>query len=139
MAFTPFSAKNSPVRSGAGATVLTAKKWVVDDKVDELDVSNFEAAGFYDFIPGLKMARITIDFDIDGQANPWDATPSWKKGTTGTLLKCYHNSVTGPYWSFPSYLVVSGPTTADVKQAAQSQVVIVAKGAYVEPTGTLAS
>lgn len=133
-----YSAKNAKIRIGAGAVTFASKKWVGDDKVDELDTSNFETAGFTDRIAGLADIVLTIDMDIDG-ANPWDGAVNLRKGTILTNVRAYLNDLTGPYFSLPVAIVLSGPVTHDVKQTGQMQVVIKNKGTWSYPTGTIAA
>lgn len=140
MAFTPFSAKNAKVRIGAGAATVTAKAWNVEPDADELDVSNFEGAGYSDVIAGLINARITIELDLDGQAgaNIWDTPPTLRPGTTLSTVRLYVNDTTGPSWLFSSALVLASPNNMNVKEAAKATIRLRAKGSFSYPTGTMA-
>jgi hypothetical protein len=137
-----FSAKNAKVRSGAGASTVTSKKWNVDFDADELEVSNFEGAGFSDTITGLKRATITIDLDLDGAAattNPWDTTSfNWNPGNDITNLRCYLNDTTGPSWLFPIARCVKASNPMDVKQQGMATFVFKNRGTFTAPSGAIA-
>jgi len=136
MAFTPFSAKNAKVR--LNGNTFTAKSWTVEATADEIDVSNFEGNGFSDAIGGLKNATITVEYDFDGQSNPFDAPITLAPGQTGTNVRLYLNGTTGPYWSFPSVLVTATPNSANVKEALKGTIRMRNKGTYTAPTGAAA-
>ncbi len=141
MAFAPLSAKSAKVRIGAGPTTITAKKWTVAMKVDELDTSNFEGNGYTDRIAGLKDATITIEFDIDTDAagtNPWDAAGyNFTPGTVLATVKLYLNDTTGPFWLFTSAIILDFNNPTDVKEALKGTVTMKNKGTITPPTGDI--
>lgn len=134
-----FSAKNAKVR--IGAIVLTAKKWDVKMSVGDIDVTNFEGAGYSDVIAGIKSAQVTIEVDIDGALNPFDTAPSpaMTPGTTLSTVKLYLNDTTAGFWSFPSCLVMDCSNPMDVKAGATCTFTLKNKGTFSAPTGTLAT
>jgi hypothetical protein len=135
MAFTPFASTAAAVR--LNGVTLTAKQWTVEESVDELDTSNFEGGGYSDRIAGLKTARVTIEIDLDGQANPWDLNAY--SGSTLTNVFLYLNTTAGPKWQFPSFLVLAGTNPSDVKSNGKLTIRGANKGTYTKPTGVIAS
>jgi hypothetical protein len=133
---TPVSAKNAKIRSGAGATTITAKKWTVRMEADELDTSNFEGAGFKDRITGLIGCDVTVELDLDAAVNYFEATPGWVPGTTVATLKLYLNDTSGSFWDFPSVRFISCDVSADVKGLLTASYSFKTKGTFTDPTGT---
>ncbi len=139
-----FSAKNAKVRSGSGVATVTAKKWSVDVDADEIEVSNFEAAGFSDTITGLLRASITIELDLDGASgkNPWDSANTnvyWRPGQDVTSLTLYFNDTSGPSWIFPSARVTKSSNPMDVKQSGQATFMLKNRGTFTFPAGAFGS
>jgi hypothetical protein len=131
MAFTPLSAKNAKCR--VGAYVLTAKKWSVKPHGDEYEISNFEGAGFGDFIGCLAYCDFSIDGDWDSASDPFGNPPNITVTQVITAVKLYTNDLASPFWSFPSALVVDTPMDADVKTALTISISCKAKGSFVYP------
>lgn len=136
MAFTAYSAKNAKIRYGVGIATLTAKKWTATPKVDKIDITNFEAAGFFKPLAGIHYLDITIELDIDGQSNPYDA--GFSEGATVASVKLYLNDTTGPYWDVPLFFVESTTSPHDVKQSGQMTITGCASGTFTDPTGVIA-
>ena len=127
-----FSAKNAKVR--IGANTLTAKQWTVTPEADELDTTNFEGAGFYEWITGIKKITITIDFDIDAAQNNYSVL-GLTAGATVSTLKLYWQNDSGPYWDVPTSRVKTAPNPMNVKEAGKCSVTLIGSGTFTAPTG----
>lgn len=134
MAFTPYSAKNAKVRFN-GST-LYAKKWSVEMDGGNIDISNFEGAGYSDCIAGLADCTVTVDFDHDSTADMFNAPLYLSPGTVGTAARLYLSDTTSPYWSFPSFLVLPLTMGADSPKAAVTgSLKFKNKGTFSPPSG----
>jgi hypothetical protein len=131
MAFTPVSAKNAKVR--IGATVYTARRWNVNPTAEELDITNFEGAGFADRISGIVDAEITVDADWDSAASNFANPPNIVTGQTLLNVKLFLNDTTGAFWNFPSVLVTTTPVTAEVRGKVEVSFTAKSKGIFTYP------
>ncbi len=135
MAGIPKSAKNASVR--IGATVHYATEWTVNPTADELETSNFEGGGFGDETTGLTRCEISCKGWLDCSANPYDAPLSLTPGTVLTNLKFYLNTVAGPFWLFPSAVVLTSPMSGvQVTGLLPFEFTAKAKGTFTAPTGS---
>ena len=150
MAFTPLSAKNAKVFIGNIA--LVAKKWSVNPIVDELDTTNFEGGGYGDRIGGITDAEYTVELDFNSDlnaittqyTNSFKNPPNIVANATLTDVRLYlgnTGNVVGPSpttlgtwcWHFPSSLVLSVPTMAEVRGLVTLTFTAKSKGIYNYP------
>jgi hypothetical protein len=130
-AFLPVSAKNAKVR--LNGTTYTARKWTVTPTVEELDITNFEGAGYADRIAGIYDAEIMVEADWDSANNNFDNPPSIVVGTILLNVVLYLNDTSGPFWSFPSALITTTPNTADVRGKVELNFTAKTKGTFTYP------
>jgi hypothetical protein len=131
IAFTPLSAKNAKVR--INNVVYTAKRWVVTPVADEIDTSNFEGAGFTDRIAGLSDCEFTVDADWDSAGNNFANPPNIVIGQTLSTVKLFLNDTSSVFWLFPSALITTTPTTAEVRGAIIVSFTAKNKGTFTYP------
>ena len=131
MPFVPFSAKNAMVR--IGGTPLAVKSWNVDAKADEIDTTNTEGGGFYSGLIGIQSAEVTMEFDVDSLASPYNNPPNLGPGET-TEVKLYWDGLAGPFWYFPKLLIFGAPNKANVKEAVGMSIRGKGNGIYGFPT-----
>jgi hypothetical protein len=145
-AFRPLSAKNAKVRISTfvGTTetinVYTAKKWSVNPTADELDTTNFEGDGFGDRIAGILDAEFTVDADWDSNNNNYLDPPDIVPGAEIFNVKLFLDGdepismTTDPrFWFFPSALVLSVPSNAEVRGLLTISFTAKNKGIYYPP------
>ena len=114
-----FSAKNA--RVNIGAKNLSATKWTVNVKTDELDISNFETATpgsnlYADYTFGLQEAEVSVDAVWDGNNDPHSDPPNITAGGVLTNLKLYLDFVNlTNFWLFPSFQIFTVSVDADVR------------------------
>src|SRR5262245_49631337 len=110
---TPLSAANAVVRIN-GATVA-CKRWQVTPKVDALDTTSFEDAGYGNCTAGIKDCDITLEFDYDSSAPQYSNPPNIFAGATLTNVLLYTNGTSSAKWTFASSLVVDSACDAAVR------------------------
>jgi hypothetical protein len=130
-AFTPLSAKNAVVRFNT--YILTAKLWTVTPKCDKLDVTNFEGAGFGQYITGILDADVSIDGDWDSANDPFSNPPAIVVGQIMSGVKLYTNGLASAFWSFPLLVITETPQKADVRGSISITITGSASGSFVYP------
>jgi hypothetical protein len=133
VAFTPRSAKNAKIR--LSNVVHYAYEWSVTPKADEIDATNFEGSGFYEWIPGIVSATYNAKALYDCQGSPYDSPSSLTAGATLTTTKLYINDTTGAFWLFPTSRVLDAPTMANVKEGVKFDFNAKGSGTFTYPTG----
>lgn len=130
MANTAVSAKNAKVR--IGATVLYAAKWTVSNKGQKLDRTNFESAGYGEYVGGILDADVTIEGPYNVGDGPIAVAPP---GTSISTVKLYLNDTTGVFWSFPSLYVETFEVSAEVRGLVTLKITGSGNGTFSGPTG----
>jgi hypothetical protein len=145
MSFTPFSAKNAVVRVGAAGassssrtTVFTAKSWEFTPSTNPADVTNFEGAGYADWIGTIIEGEYKIDdSDWDATSNPYDSPTNFQPCQI-VSISAFIWKTTGPYWDMPNALCLGAPNTARVREAMKiSSVSFKTKATFTAPTGSV--
>lgn len=132
-----FSAKNARVQ--VNGTNLSAIKWMVTAKTDELDISNFETTTpdniFADYTFGLQEAEVQVEAIWDANADPHANPPNIIAGGTITNLKLFLDKVNfaSRCWTFPSFQIFTVTVDAEVRGIVKYTFTGKNKGAYTYP------
>lgn len=130
-----YSGRNARVTIGGAA--FKCKKWVIETRIDELDITNFESGGYGEFTGGVTDADITLELDLDIGASTTSLNAAIPGGFYALL--CYTNSAaapTGPNglkWSFPTALCTGGGSTAGVRETISATVKFKSSGTFTLP------
>ena len=132
MAFVPYSARNAGVTYNA--VVYTAKQWNISEEVDALETTNFEGAGYKEFIAGPRQVTWSIEFDDPAAATLTDA---WVTGLSASVLKLFLNKVAnvGAYWQVTTPFIRSVNYRADPKGTMSVTIQGTGSSTYVRATG----
>ncbi len=133
-----FSAKNARVQ--INGTTLTANKWMVTAKTDELDISNFETVVgnnvYADYTFGLAECEVQVEAIWDAANNPHTAPPSITAGSTISNLRLYLDKINlAVFWSFPVFQIFTCTTDAEVRGIVKYTFTGKNKGAFTYPGG----
>lgn len=115
-----YSAKNA--RISIDASAFKAKKWDVDAKADEHDMTTFESGGYAEWLDGVKEISGTIELDVDITAG----VTSYDLAPIGSVkaLRLYVNSAAAPaalsgsYWDIPTAVIFGNTGQAGVRAGA---------------------
>lgn len=137
MASAGFSAKNARVY--INGTYLSATKWMVSTKTDELDITNFETTAadnvYADYTFGVKEAEVSVEAVWDASHNPHNSPPNIKSGSVLTNVRLYLDATNlSSYWSFPSFQVFTVSTDAEIRGIVKYTFSGKNKGVFTEPT-----
>ncbi len=139
--FTPFSAKNAMIRVGVpgqtASTVFTGADWDVEPASSGLiDSSNFEGAGFEDWIGSMEGASFNVSNALyDAMANLYDNPPNIRPNRV-ISLRLYLWLTSGPYWESLYALIDKVPMKAAVKDGMRVSFSGKFKASFSYPTGT---
>jgi hypothetical protein len=138
-----FAARNA--RCEINGVKWYARKWTVNLKADELDVTTFEDGGYANFLAGMVTAEINVEGFFQDNLSPL-SNLSLYPGSILTNLKLYLNNAAGlanawpnngflpaSFFLFPSVIVLSADTMADVKGALEFNFNARNKGSFTMP------
>lgn len=124
------SGKLAKVRFGVGAATLRIKKWTATAKVQKLEITNAESAGFGEYIGGIA----DLDFTIEGDYYVGDALlGSFTPGGVVATLKLYINDTGGPFWLIPNAYIEIVETPADVRGLVEFKITGCSTGTFTAP------
>jgi hypothetical protein len=118
-----------------GSTDCNVEGWSVDHDADRIDVTSTRTAGYRGVITGVQGSTFTLTLSWDAAANPLDSPPALKAGTTLSTVKLYLNTVTSPYWSYPTAKVLKTSNESKVDTKTTITVSCEADGTFTPPTG----
>lgn len=130
------SAKNAQIRYDPSSTntAVTAKSWTVTPEQDEIDTSNTEGGGFYEYVGGLQKLGFNVEFDYDSAALLF-ARITVGLNTNG--VRFYLNGTGGSaYWVLPQFYTKTIPMVANVKETIKGTWTGDANGTFTIPSGT---
>lgn len=109
---------------------LAVMSWNVAPVVELARFRNSKTAGFTKKEATWKDATFTITVEYDFLANPFAVLPA---ATTVTNVKLYLRGTSGPYWLFPSAIVVGDPQSVDVDGKIGTSFSLEADGTFARP------
>lgn len=122
--------RKRPARRETGSN-----KACVTPKVDLIDSTTFESAGYFECITGIVRLDGSVKALYDAQGSPYDSPSSLTAGATLTTTKLYINDTTGAYWNIPTARVSEAPVMANVKEGVKFDFNFTGSGTFTYPTG----
>ena len=105
-------------------------EWRCTEKIDNLDFSHSESAGFGVHLGGIREVEFEISFDYDVGTQPFQyITPD----TPVSAVVLFIGSSAGPFWSIPTALAYEGENTSTVRGKVSGRLRGVSSGTYTKP------
>lgn len=125
------SGKNGRVT--INSITLKVTEWRVSPKIDNLDFTHSESAGFGVHLGGVTEVEFECSFDYDVGTQPFSAMTFATPGTYASAV-FFIGSSSGPFWSIPTALIYDGENTSTVRGKVSGRLRGVSTGSYTAPS-----